>query len=316
MLRILIIGGAGYIGSACTKSLCEAGHDIEVVDNLSKGKKELVDKRAKFNELDILNDKKLREFLGKRNFDVVFHFASHKDAGASMQDAVKYSENISGMINLLNAMVENSIPKIVFSSSAAVYGNPEYTPVDEKHQLNPINYYGYTKLACEKMMDWYKNIHQIDYISLRYFNVAGDHGLGYLDPYAKNLFPIIQDVLFGDQKELQIYGKDYNTRDGTCIRDYIHLSDLVDAHLKTLEIKNSDIFNLGTKKGQTVLEVVKEFERQVGRNIPQKNIGRRKGDPAELVADYSKAQRILKWKPKRGLKEMVQSTLKASIDSY
>ncbi|MDZ7612026.1 MAG: UDP-glucose 4-epimerase GalE [Candidatus Moranbacteria bacterium] len=310
--KILVTGGAGYIGSACVKDLCRKGYQVEVVDNLSKGRRELVDKKAGFIKLDILDLEKLKNFIKEKNFDAVIHFASHKDAGASMEDAPLYSENIRAMINLLDSMVEHSIAKIIFSSSAAVYGDPQYSPADENHPLKPINYYGYTKMACEQLMQWYKLIHGIEFVSLRYFNVAGDHGLGYLDPYAKNLFPIIQDVLSGKREELQIYGDDYETRDGTGVRDYIHLSDLVEAHLKALELEGSDVFNLGTKEGQSVLEVVREFEKQSGKKIPRKFVPRRKGDPAELIADSSKAAKKLRWSARRGLAEMVESTLRAS----
>jgi UDP-glucose 4-epimerase len=309
-MKTLVVGGAGYIGSACVRDLVKNDYKVEVIDNLLKGKKELVDEKADFTKLDILNEEDLEKFLQGKKFDAVMHFASHKDAGASMENACLYSENIRGMINLLNAMADHKIPKIIFSSSAAVYGDPRYNPIDEKHPLKPINYYGYTKQACEQLLQWYGLIHGINYISLRYFNAAGDHGLNYLDPNAKNLFPIIQDVISGKRKELEIYGDDYPTRDGTCVRDYIHLSDLVEAHLKALKYERSDIFNLGTEKGQTVLEVVREFESQIGKKIPKKIIGKRKGDPAELVAESKKAYEKMQWKPRKNLKDMVSSTLR------
>lgn len=309
MQNILVVGGAGYIGSACVRRLCDKGCQVWVVDNLSKGRREAVDKRSKFKKLDILNRKDLEAFIKGKGFDALIHFAAHKDAGASMKEGSLYSENIRGMINLLDAMVEAGTSKIIFSSSAAVYGDPVYTPVDEKHPLNPINYYGYTKVNCEDLMKWYETIYGIEFVSLRYFNVAGDDGLGYTDPDAKNLFPIIQDVLSGKREKLQIYGDDYETRDGTCVRDYIHLSDLAEAHLKALEFRGSEIFNLGTESGQTVLEVIQEFENQSGREIPREITKRRKGDPPSLIADSKKARKKLNWKTQKGLKEMVESTL-------
>ena len=311
-MKILVTGGAGYIGSACVKDLCEAGHEVLVLDNLFKGKKELVDPKAEFEKLDLLDRKNLFEFLEGKKFDSVIHFAAHKDAGASMIDGVQYSENIQMILNVLDVMVKNKIPQIIFSSSAAVYGDPEYLPMDEKHPTKPVNYYGETKLISEKLMDWYNQIYGINYVALRYFNVAGDHGLNYTDPNAKNLFPIIQDVLDGKREQLGIYGDDYETRDGTGVRDYIHLSDLVDAHVKSLGLKTSEIINLGTEKGQSVLEVVEEFEKQSGREVKKEVQPRRKGDHAEIFASSQKAEKVLGWKAQKGLPEMVESTLKVN----
>lgn len=309
MQKILVTGGAGYIGSACVKDLCRQNFQVMVIDNLFKGRRELVEEKADFEKLDLLDRNKLFEYFEGKKIDAVIHFAAHKDAGASMKNAIQYSENLRMMINLLDAMAISKVYKIIFSSSAAIYGDPQNSPIDEAHTTEPINYYGFTKLACEGFLEWYRKIYGIDYVSLRYFNVAGDHGLNYLDPNAKNLFPIIRDVISGKSKELKIFGNDYETRDGTCVRDYIHLSDLVDAHLKALEFNGSGSFNLGTESGQTVLEVVAEFEKQIGKEISKKMVGRRKGDPAELIASSKKAEKELGWKSKRGLKEMVQSTL-------
>jgi UDP-glucose 4-epimerase len=311
-MKILVTGGAGYIGSACVKDLCKKGHQVTVIDNLFKGKRELVDPKARFEKMDLLDRKKLLDFLGQEKFDSVIHFAAHKDAGASMQDAIQYSENIRMILNILDGMAENKIPQIVFSSSAAVYGDPEYLPMDEKHPVKPVNYYGETKLISEKLMDWYAQIYGIKYVALRYFNVAGDHGLNYIDPNAKNLFPIIQEVLDGKREKLEIYGDDYETRDGTGVRDYIHLSDLVEAHIKSLNLKSSEIINLGTGKGQSVLEVVTEFEKQSGREVKKVFQARCQGDPAEIFASSKKAKNVLGWHAKKGLKEMVESTLRVS----
>jgi UDP-glucose 4-epimerase len=311
-MKILVTGGAGYIGSACVKDLCKKGHQVTVIDNLFKGKRELVDPKARFEKMDLLDRKKILDFLDQEKFDAVIHFAAHKDAGASMQDGAQYSENIRMILNVLDGMAENKIPQIIFSSSAAVYGDPEYLPMDEKHPTKPVNYYGETKLISERLMDWYAQIYGIKYVALRYFNVAGDHGLNYIDPNAKNLFPIIQEVLDGKREKLEIYGNDYETKDGTGVRDYIHLSDLVEAHVKALELKSSEIINLGTEKGQSVLEVVEEFEKQSGREVKKVFQARRQGDPAEIFASSKKAKNVLGWHAKKGLKEMVESTLRIS----
>jgi UDP-glucose 4-epimerase len=309
-MNILVTGGAGYIGSIAVKKLIEKGYSVTVVDNLSKGKKELVDKKAKFIKLD-LTDKNLISVFQKNKFDAIIHFSAYKAVEESMVDAVKYSDNISGMINLLNCMVKSKTQKIIFSSTAAVYGMPEKEIIDEKTPTNPINYYGYTKLAMEQIIEWYNKIHKIQYIALRYFNVAGDGGLNYTDPEAKNIFPIISEVISGKRKILTIFGTDYNTDDGTCVRDYIDVNDLVDAHILAINKNFNGILNLGTGKGYSVKELVKAFSEVLGKKIPTEYGKRREGDPAKLVASNKKAKKILGWNPKVKLKEMIKTTLKA-----
>ena len=235
-MKILVTGGAGYIGSHVVLLLCDEGHDIIVLDNLSLGTKEAVDKRAVFIEGSILNKEELIKSLA--DVDAVIHLAAYKSAGESMQNPQKYSENnVLGSMNLLRAMIEENVKNIIFSSSAAVYGLPEYLPLDEKHPLKPINHYGYTKLQTEKTIDLYGKEEQIRYINLRYFNAAGYDALGKITSLEKNpanLIPSVMEVASGKRNKLLIYGNDFETIDGTGVRDYIHVSDLARAHLAAL----------------------------------------------------------------------------------
>ena len=309
--RILIAGGAGYIGSIAVKSLIEKGYNVIVIDNLSKGIKSLVDKKAKFYQGDLCNKEFVNKVFSENKIDAVINFAGYKAVGESMQNAVKYSDNITGMINLLNAMVENNIKLIIYSSSAAVYGLPDKEIVNENEKTNPINYYGYTKLACENLMNWYSKIYNIKYCSLRYFNVAGDGGLNYIDPEAENILPIIMEVVFGKRNKLTIFGNDYNTPDGTCIRDYIHVLDLVYAHILALDLKQSEIINLGNSKGFSVKELLDTTKEIISREIPFEYGPKRAGDPASLLASNNKAKDVLGWEPKHTLKDMIKSTYNA-----
>jgi UDP-glucose 4-epimerase len=314
-MRVLVTGGAGYIGSAAVKSLIEQNYEVVVVDNLSKGDRELVNEKAKFYELDLTDREGLKEVFKENEIDAVIHFAGYKAVGDSMRNAVKYSDNIVGTINLLNLMVEFGVPKIIFSSSAAVYGISDKEVIDESTMTKPINFYGFAKLECEKIMEWFRKIHGIDYISLRYFNVVGDGGLNYIDAEAQNLFPIIMEVIVGIRQKLQIFGNDYATRDGTCIRDYIDINDLVDAHILALNAGYNGAINLGTGRGYTVNEIVKTFTEVTGENFLYEYGERRAGDPASLIASNNLAERKLNWKPKRDLKQSVQSTYKAYLQN-
>ncbi|MBD3355056.1 UDP-glucose 4-epimerase GalE [Candidatus Woesearchaeota archaeon] len=311
MKQILVTGGAGYIGSAAVKALVEKGYEVVVVDNLSKGVKELVDKKAKFYKVDLIDKEALDNVFQENEIDAVMHFAAYKAVGESMENAVKYSDNIKGTINLLDMMVKYNVNKIIYSSSAAVYGEPKYNPIDEKHPTEPCNYYGFTKLECESLIRWYGKVHDIDYVSLRYFNVAGDSGLGYIDPNALNIIPIIMEAATGKRDKLIIFGDDYDTRDGSCVRDYIDVNDLVRAHILALDINSSEIINLGTSDGTTVKELVKAATDIVGKEFNYEIGERRKGDPAKLVASNKKAKEILGWKPEKDIKDMLESTFKA-----
>lgn len=308
-MEILVTGGAGYIGSACVKKLLELGHKVIVIDNLYNGRRELLSSEVSFYELDLAKDN-LEEVFKNHNIEKVLHLAAYKDAGESMFDLPKYSENITGTINLLNEASKYQIKQIIYSSSALCYGEIQYTPIDEKHPTLPINYYGFTKLKCEEFINWYAQRYNFNAVSLRYFNPIGDGGLNYIDPTAKNLTPIILEVASGKREKVLIYGNDYDTADGTCVRDYIDLNDLVDAHVKALELKTSDTINLGTAKGTSVFEMIKIAEKVTGKQIPYEITNRREGDPPILVASYEKAKQVLNWEPTTPIEKSVETMWK------
>ncbi len=309
-MKILVTGGAGYIGSVAVKELINQNNEVIIVDNLSKGKKELIHEKAKFYEIDLI-DTDLEKVFQENKIDAVIHFAAYKSVGESMSNAVKYSDNIKGSINLLDMMVKYKVHKIVFSSSAAVYGMPKEEIIDERCEAKPINYYGYTKLQMERLMYWYCKVYGISYVALRYFNVAGDGGLNYVDPNATNVFPIIMEVIKGKKSIFKIFGDDYDTEDGTCVRDYIDVNDLVDAHILALKVSYSGAINLGSGKGFSVKELVSGFVEVTGKPVPFEFADRREGDPACLIASNKKAKRILNWEPKRSIKDMIKSTFDA-----
>jgi UDP-glucose 4-epimerase len=315
-MNVLVTGGAGYIGSVCVKKLLEKGHTVVVIDNLSKGKKELISNGAILYEVDLVDKEKVLEVFQDNLIDAVIHFAGYKAVGESMADAVKYSDNITGTINLLNVMVKTGVKNIIYSSSAAVYGMPDSSILDEDIPTRPINWYGYTKLSAEETISWYGKIYGITYVSLRYFNVAGDGGLLYVDPDAQNVLPIIMEVVFGKRDSFTIFGNDYDTEDGTCIRDYIDVNDLIDAHILALDVQESHIINLGTGKGFSVKELLDSAISVVGKEILFSYGPRREGDPAVVIATNEKAKEILKWQPKVGLNEMIKTTYQAYEKSY
>lgn len=304
-IEILVTGGAGYIGSHCVRDLCNAGHKVTVLDNFSLGLRANIDTRVvEVIEGDIRNNEDLdRALPGKKT---VFHFAAWKAAGESMTNPGKYAENnICGTLKLLEAMSRNGVENIVFSSSAAVYGDPQYLPIDEQHPTNPVNYYGYSKLAIEQNLKWYSQLKGIHFAALRYFNATGYDVDGHIKGKEKNpanLSPIVMEVAAGIRQKLDVYGNDYKTEDGTCIRDYIHVNDLASAHLLAMEYiieKNEDlIVNLGTGFGHSVLEVIEAAKKACGREIPFQFTGRREGDPEELVASSELAPQLLGWQAK------------------
>ncbi len=316
--RILVTGGAGYIGSHVVHQLCDEGHQVFIFDNFSLGLKENLDPRAQ--EViggDVRNESDLVKALSKK-IDVVFHFAAWKAAGESMTDPGKYAKNnITGTLNLLNAMIENKVKNIIFSSSAAVYGNPEYLPVDEKHPLNPTNYYGYTKLAIEENLRWYSELKGINYAALRYFNATGYDVNGRVTGKEKNpanLSPVVMEVLAGERSGMQVFGDDYDTPDGTCIRDYIHVSDLANAHVLAmkyiLENRKNLLVNLGTGEGQSVMDVIRAAEEVTAGKIGFEIVGRRVGDPEKLVASCELAENLLGWKARHSdLKTIFKSMM-------
>jgi UDP-glucose 4-epimerase len=304
-LKILVTGGAGYIGSHCVKELCDAGHHITILDNFSLGLRENIDPRVqKVVEGDVRNSTDLEHAL--RGAQAVFHFAAWKAAGESMDDPAKYAENnICGTLNLLQAMLRLDVKYIVFSSSAAVYGNPQYQPIDEKHPTIPENYYGYTKLAIEQNLKWYSQLKGIKYAALRYFNATGYDIQGQIKGKEKNpanLSPVVMETAIGVRQKMLVFGNDYNTKDGTCFRDYIHVNDLASAHLLAMNYifeKNEDLLvNLGTGSGYTVLEVIEAVQRVTGKNVSYEFVGRRAGDPEGLVASCKQAYDMLGWKAK------------------
>lgn len=303
-MRVLVVGGAGYIGSHVTRRLLDAGHEVTVFDNLATGLRENLFPEAAFVHGDILQPLQIRAALSTGGgMDAVVHLAAAKAAGESMIVPEKYAhQNLSGTINLLNAMVDAGIRAIVFSSSAAVYGEPAYVPIDEKHPTEPINFYGFTKLEIERLLSWYDRLKGFRYAALRYFNAAGYDPEGRvigLERNPANLLPVLMEVAVGRRKELELFGNDYDTRDGTCIRDYVHVTDLADAHLLSLEeITRADsslTVNLGSETGITVTEMIEASRRITGQKIPVRVTDRRPGDPAELVASAGEARRVLGW---------------------
>ena len=315
-MNILIIGGAGYIGSHVTSEFLNLGHYCTVYDNLSSGLRENLFPHADFIHGDIHDYQSLLGAMKSCEFSALVHLAASKAAGESMLKPEKYSyNNICGTLNILNAASEAGIKNIVFSSSASVYGEPKYLPIDEKHPTEPENYYGFTKLEIERFLTWYEKLKNIRYASLRYFNAAGYDVKGKikgLEQNPANLIPIIMETACGIRKEMQVFGDDYDTRDGTCIRDYIHVSDLASGHTMALDyiLKNnkSITVNLGSELGFSVKEVLETSRKLIGKPIPAKIAGRREGDPAMLTASCSLAHELLGWKTKHSDLETLIST--------
>lgn len=318
-MTILVLGGAGYIGSHTVKELCDAGENVVVADCLATGHKEAVNKKARFYKGDIRDGAFLDEIFTKEKIDVVMHFCAFSLVGESVVDPIKYYDNnMGGAIMLLKKMHEHGLNKIVFSSTAAVYGEPERVPIMENDKTEPTNPYGETKLSMEKMFKWASKAYGINFVSLRYFNASGADQTGFIgedhNPET-HLIPLILQVPLGKRKFISIFGTDYPTPDGTCIRDYIHVTDLAQAHIlaaKYLMAENkSDIFNLGNGVGFSVKEVIETARKVTGHPIPAKEEGRRAGDPAQLIASSAKAREILGWKPEHdSLEEIIASAWK------
>ena len=318
-MTILVLGGAGYIGSHTVKELCDAGENVVVADCLATGHKEAVNKKARFYKGDIRDGAFLDEIFTKEKIDVVMHFCAFSLVGESVVDPIKYYDNnMGGAIMLLKKMHEHGLNKIVFSSTAAVYGEPERVPIMENDKTEPTNPYGETKLSMEKMFKWASKAYGINFVSLRYFNASGADQTGFIgeDHNPETLLiPLILQVPLGKRKFISIFGTDYPTPDGTCIRDYIHVTDLAQAHIlaaKYLMAGNkSDIFNLGNGVGFSVKEVIETARKVTGHPIPAKEEGRRAGDPAQLIASSAKAREILGWKPEHdSLEEIIASAWK------
>lgn len=319
-MKVLVIGGAGYIGSHVSLALQEQNHDVFVFDDLSTGKKENILPGWGFEEGSILDYSHLRDVMS-RGWDAVIHLAAFKAAGESMLKPEKYStNNITGTLNILNAMSECGVKKLVFSSSAAVFGEPQYLPLDEDHPKNPENYYGFTKLEIERFLGWYDKLKGIKFAALRYFNAAGydlQDRIPTLEENPANLLPVIMEVAAGLRNKLQIFGDDYDTADGTCIRDYVHVSDLARAHVMGLEYIDKEAksltVNLGSENGISVMEMYKAALEITGREIPMTIADRRAGDPAKLVASSKKARETLGWEACYSDRE---NLLKSTWQSY
>jgi UDP-arabinose 4-epimerase len=314
-MRVLVTGGAGYIGSHGARALARRGHDVVIYDNLSTGHREL----AKGFELVEGNVGDAAALAGAlRGIDAVMHFAARSLVGESVEKPRQYFENnVRDGLVLLNSCVEAGVRRFIFSSTAAVYGNPREVPIVEDAPKAPVNPYGMSKLAFEYAMQSYDPAYALRFMSLRYFNAAGCHDsgeIGELHNPETHLIPAALQAATGGRKELQIFGDNYDTPDGTCIRDYIHVEDLADAHVLALEYLAgggaSGILNLGTGKRHTVMEVIKAIEGVIGREVKKRVVGRRAGDPPVLLADPSCAEKLLGWKATRSLDDMVSSAWK------
>ena len=315
-MKVLVTGGAGYIGSHVVLALCEEGNNVVVLDDLSTGNREAVDKRALFIQGSTLNQDDLSK--GLNGVDAVVHLAAFKAAGESMIYPEKYSHNnITGTITLLNAMVNHTVNKFIFSSTAAVYGYPQYLPLDENHPLEPINYYGFTKLEIERILKWYGELKGLRFAALRYFNAAGYDPQGRitsLENNPANLIPTVMEVASNRREKMEVFGDDFDTADGTGVRDYIHVTDLASAHVKAIEYLNENAnltVNLATGESHSVFDVINLAKEISGQDIPFDIVDRRPGDPAELYAGTNKAFESLNWEAEYSdLKTLLETTWK------
>lgn len=316
---ILVCGGAGYIGSHAVRQLIDKGEEVIIVDNLETGHEDAIHPKAKFYNVDIRNEEELDKVFEENKINEVIHFAANSLVGESMTNPLKYyNNNVHGTEILLKVMIKHDVKKIVFSSTAATYGEPKSIPILETDPTCPTNAYGETKLAMEKMMKWADVAHGVKFISLRYFNVAGAHASGEIgedhNPET-HLIPLILQVPLGKREFISIFGDDYDTHDGTCIRDYIHVIDLADAHILAVEKlragSSSNIYNLGSGNGFTVKEMIEAARKVTGHAIPAKVCERRAGDPAKLVAASAKARKELGWEPQfENVEAMISSAWK------
>jgi UDP-glucose 4-epimerase len=319
-MKVLLIGGAGYIGAHVTRAMLDAGHQADVYDNFSSGLPENIFPESKVFKADILDYKALVAAM-KEGYDAVVHLAALKAVGESMVQPEKYAvNNISGSVNILNAMTESRVNNIIFSSSAAVFGEPQYLPIDEKHPQHPENFYGFTKLEIERLLGWYDRLRGLRAGVLRYFNACGYDAagrIGGLEKQPANLLPVMMEAALDLRGPLEIFGDDYDTRDGTCIRDYIHVSDLARAHVLALQYintKNESItLNLGSETGISVKEMYEAACRIVGKTIPMRMSDRRPGDPAVLIAGNRYAAQELNWHPEQS---DIDTLIKTTYEAY
>ncbi len=306
-MAYLVLGGAGYIGSHAVNKLIENNYDVIVVDNLQSGHEEAINSKAKFYKGDIRDKNFLSNVFKKENIDGVFHFAANSIVGESMKEPLMYfNNNVYGMQILLEVMNEHNVNKIVFSSTAATYGEPKKVPITEDMETCPTNTYGETKLTMEKMMKWCDKAYGMKYVALRYFNVAGaedDGSIGEDHNPETHLIPIVLQTALGKRDYITIFGDDYDTEDGTCVRDYVHVVDLVEAHILAMKYLThggeSNTFNLGSSQGFSVKEIVETARKVTDKNIKAMIGERRSGDPSKLIASSDKARKILGWNPSR-----------------
>ncbi|MCP5520764.1 MAG: UDP-glucose 4-epimerase GalE [Verrucomicrobiales bacterium] len=299
-MKVFVTGGAGYIGSICVEELLNAGHEVTVFDNLTEGHRSAVDERATFVEGCLGDRQRVQDSVRGSGAEAVMHFAANALVGESMQNPGKYfRNNVAHGLNLVDAAKEAGVRKFVFSSTCATYGPPETVPITEAEPQKPINPYGESKLMFERILRWYRELHGLDFVALRYFNAAGASvRFGEHHRIETHLIPNVLAVALGQREQCEIYGTDYPTPDGTCIRDYIHIIDLAQAHMLALEPGRSGFFNLGNGEGYSVREVIQTCEAVTGRTLTAIEQPRRPGDPPRLVADAAKARRELGWQPR------------------
>jgi len=309
-MNVLVTGGAGYIGSICVEQLCESGHNVTVIDDISQGHPAAVDRRARFIQARVGDDAKVSQLLKESEAEAIIHFAASALVPESMANPGKYfRNNVSDTINLLNATVGAGIRKFVFSSTCATYGPPDRVPMTEDLPQRPINPYGESKLIVERMLRWYQEIHGLEFVAFRYFNAAGASArVGEDHTPETHLVPNVLKVALGQLPHVEIYGTYYPTPDGTCIRDYIHVIDLATAHILALQPGKSGYYNLGVGDGYSVREVVAACQKVTQRKIPVVEKPRRAGDAPKLVASAAKAQRDLGWTPKLSSLENIVRT--------
>ncbi len=315
ILKVLVTGGAGYIGSHFVKLLSEKGYQPVVLDNLSRGHREAVPKNIHFEDIDLLDAGSLSYFIQTQMPSVVVHFAAFAYVGESVEHPDRYYQNnVVGSFNLIKVCAENGVKNFVFSSTCSIYGNPSKVPISEDQPVQPINPYANTKLMIETLLKDFEVSSGLKSISLRYFNAAGADPSGIIGESHNpepHLIPIVLQTALSKREKVFVFGNDYNTKDGTCIRDYIHVNDLADAHLKSLEYLinggKSNVINLGTGKGNSVLEIIEKAKAITKKEIPFEIVSRRIGDPAILVADNMKAKNLLGWIPKYSVEKIIET---------
>ncbi len=312
-MRIFVVGGAGYIGSVCAELLLDEGHEVAIFDNLTEGHRRAVDSRANFIQGELADREQIQGALSNARPEAVMHFAANALVGESMRDPSKYfRNNICNGLNLLDAMIAARVQRIVFSSTCAIFGLPERLPIEETTPARPINPYGESKLAFEKILKWYDRIHGLNFVSLRYFNAAGatEH-FGEDHRQETHLIPNVLKVALGRKPNVEIYGTDYETPDGTCVRDYIHIVDLARAHILALGAPGSAFYNLGTGGGSSVREVIEACTKISGRKIATIEKPRRPGDPPRLIASSEQIKKELGWRPQfQSLETIIESAWK------